>query len=67
MRYFTSNPLERLMMQPPRSQQEQTRRAPPKGHPCHSCKRCGENCVLPCYRGVEVIPSIPAPDRARSR
>ena len=41
--------------------------APPKDHPCHGCKRYGESCVLPCYRGVEVIPPISDPDRARSR
>lgn len=68
MRYFTSNPLERLMMQPPPPRQEQRAKpAPPRGHPCHGCKRCGENCVLPCYRGVEVIPPISAPDHSRSR
>lgn len=68
MRYFTSNPLERLMMQaPPPRQEQRAKPAPPKDHPCHGCKRCGESCVLPCYRGVEVIPPIPAPDRTRSR
>ena len=68
MRYFTSNPLERLMMQaPPPRQEQRAKPAPPKDHPCHGCKRCGESCVLPCYRGVTVIPPIPAPDHARSR
>lgn len=34
MRYFTSNPLERMMMQIPRPQREQRNRPdPPKGHP----------------------------------
>ena len=62
MRYFTSNPLERLMMQaPPPRQEQRAKPAPPKDHPCHGCKRCGESCVLPCYRGVEVIPPIPVP------
>ena len=43
MRYFTSNPLERLMMQaPPPRQEQRTKPTPPKGHPCHGCKRCGE-------------------------
>ena len=52
MRYFTSNPLERLMMQAPPPQRERSPQPdPPKGHPCHGCKRCGERCVLPCYRG----------------
>lgn len=68
MRYFTSNPLERLMMQaPPPRQEQRTKPTPPKGHPCHGCKRCGENCVLSYYRDVEVIPPIPTPDRSRSR
>ncbi len=52
MRYFTSSALERLMMQNPRPHQERNPQPdPPKGHPCHGCKRCGERCVLPCYRG----------------
>lgn len=69
MRYFTSSPLERLMMQtPPPPQRERDRQPdPPKGHPCHGCKRCGERCVLPCYRGVEVMPPITVSDHARSR
>ena len=29
---------------------------PPEGHPCHGCKRYGEGCVLPCYRGVSKQP-----------
>ena len=66
MRYFTSNPLERLMMQaPPPRQAQRAKPAPPKDHPCHGCKRCGESRVLPCSRGVGVIP--PIPDRARPR
>ena len=68
MRYFTSNPLERMMMQIPRPQREQRHRPdPPKSHPCHGCKRCGERCVLPCYRGVEAIPPLPTVNRALSR
>lgn len=68
MRYFTDNPLERLMMQVPQYRPEQKpKRDAPRSHPCHGCKHCGENCVLPCYRGVEAIPSIPSPDRSRSR
>ncbi len=68
MRYFTSNPLERMMMQIPRPQREQRHRPdPPKDHPCHGCKRCGERCVLPCYRGVEAIPPVRSPEWTRSR
>ena len=59
MRYVTSNPLERLMMQaPPPRQEQRTKPAPSKDHPCYGCKRCGKSCVLPCCRGVEVIPPI---------
>ena len=68
MRYFTSSALERLMMQNPRPHQERNPQPdPPKGHPCHGCKRCGERYVLPCYRGVEAIPPIPALERGKSR
>lgn len=55
MRTFTDNPLERLMMQVPRFRSGQTPNLP-ENHPCHSCKRYGEGCVLPCYRGVTRIP-----------
>ena len=64
MKYFTDRPMERVMMQLPHAQRDQPPQ-PPEGHSCHGCKRYGEGCVLPCYRGVEVIP--PIPDRARSR
>ena len=63
MRYFTSNPLERLMMQaPPPRQEQRAKPAPPKDHPCHGCKRCGESCVLPStgvwksYRPFRTVP-----------
>lgn len=55
MRYFTDNPLERMMMQVPRFQSGGSSELP-KDHPCHGCKRYGEKCVLPCYRGVTRIP-----------
>ncbi len=70
MRYFTNNPLERLMMQTPRPMDtpRQARREPPKDHPCYGCKHCGEVCVLPCYRGVKVVPPIKGTDQySRSR
>ena len=50
MRYFTRNPLERMMMQVPRPQREQEAPAAPKGHRCYGCGRYGEPCILPCYR-----------------
>lgn len=55
MRYFTDNPLERMMMQVPRSRSGRPSELP-EGHPCHGCKRYGEKCVLPCYQGVTRIP-----------
>ena len=51
MRYFTNNPMERLMMQVPRTQPH-TPAAPTRNHPCFGCKRYGESCALLCYRGV---------------
>lgn len=66
MRYFTDSPFERMMMQIPRHRQEpQSKPALSKGHPCHGCKRFGENCSLPCYRGVTAIPPALAPERPR--
>lgn len=52
MRYFTDNPLERMMMQTPGPVREATPPPAPKGHPCNGCKRYGQGCVLPCYRDV---------------
>lgn len=52
MRYFTDNPLERMMMQVPRQERGSDLSRPAKGHPCHGCKRYGEGSILPCYRGV---------------
>ena len=43
---------ERMMMQVPRSPRPVHPPQAPKGHPCHSCKRYGEGCALPCYRGI---------------
>ena len=48
MRYFTDNPLERMMMQIPRQERGPDPSRPAKGHPCHGCKRYGEGCILPC-------------------
>ena len=47
MRYFTDNPLERMMMQVPRQERGPDPSRPAKGHPCHGCKRYGEGCILP--------------------
>ena len=52
MRYFTGNPLERMMMKLPRQERGPDPSRPAKGHPCHGCKRYGEGCILPCYPGV---------------
>lgn len=52
MRYFTNNPMERLMMQVPRSQPNVPPPPMKREHPCYGCKRYGESCALPCYRGV---------------
>ena len=55
MKYFTDRPMERVMMQLPHAQRDQPPQ-PPEGHSCHGCKRYGESCVLPCYRGVREQP-----------
>ncbi len=58
MTRFTDNPLERMMTQIPRTLPKKSPAVPPKGHPCHGCKRYGEGCVLPCYRGIEHFPAL---------
>ena len=52
MRYFTDNPLERMMMQVPRQERGPDPSRPAQGHPGPGCKRDGAGCILPCYRGV---------------
>lgn len=56
MRYFTSNPLERVMMQVPKGEEARADRPPaaPRGHHCYGCGRYGMPCVRPCYRDKEV-------------
>ena len=49
MRYFTNNPLERLMMQKPKAAREDSPPAAAKEHFCYGCKRFGQSCVRPCY------------------
>ena len=58
MKYFTRNPLERLMMRSPTVRAKPDPAPPvPKSHPCYGCKRRNESgCTLPCYRGVESLP-----------
>ena len=56
MRYFTNNPLERLMMQKPKAAREDSPPAATKEHFCYGCKRFGQSCVRPCYR----FPPVPA-------
>ncbi len=68
MRYFTDDPLERLMMQVPQPRQERKEKpAPAWDDPCHGCKFYGEVCVLPCCRGVKVTPPIKGTDRSHTR
>ena len=55
MRYFTNNPLERLMMQKPKAAREDSPPAAAKEHFCYGCKRFGQSCVRPCYRDVKRI------------
>ena len=49
MRYFTNNPLERLMMQKPKAAREDSPPDAAKEHFCYGCKRFGQSCVRPCY------------------
>ena len=58
MKYFTHDPLERLMMRPPTGRAKPDPAPPvPQSHPCYGCKRRNESgCTLPCYRGVESLP-----------
>lgn len=60
MRTFTNSPYERMMMQVPRSPRPSRPAPAPKGHPCHGCKRYGEGCALPCYRGINRAPAATA-------
>ena len=41
MRYFTNNPLERLMMQKPKAVREDSPPDAAKEHFCYGCKRFG--------------------------
>ena len=52
MRYFTNNPLERLMMQKPKAAREDSPPDAAKEHFCYGCKRFGQSCVRPCYGWV---------------
>ena len=45
MRYFTNNPLERLMMQKPKAAREDSPPDAAKEHFCYGCKRFGQSCV----------------------
>ena len=52
MRCFTNNPLERMMMQVPKGEEQRAGKpsAAPKGHHCYGCGRYGMLCARPCYR-----------------
>ena len=52
MRYFTNNPLERLMMQKPKAAREDS---PPDAAKEHF----GQSCVRPCYRDVKRMEAAP--------
>ena len=56
MTYFTGNPLERMMTRVPRSESDLPPPPPNREHPCYGCKRYGEGCALPCYRGIQQKP-----------
>lgn len=45
MRYFTNNPLERLMMQKPKAAREDSPPVAAKEHFCYGCKRFGQSCT----------------------
>ena len=60
MRYFTNNPLERLMMQKPKAAREDSPPDAAKEHFCYGCKRFGQSCVRPCYRDVKRMEATPA-------
>ncbi len=49
---FTDNPLERLMKQKPRQQQEKSSPALSKGHPCYDCCYLNGNYCNVCYRDL---------------
>ena len=62
MRYFTGNPVERMMMEIPRpAPGAEQKDIPEQDHPCYGCKHYGEVCALPCYRDVtRILASRPA-------
>ena len=57
MRYFTNNPLERLMMQKPKAAREDSPPAAAKEHFCYGCKRFGQSCVRP-SRHVSMLEAL---------
>lgn len=59
MRYFTNNPLERLMMQKPKAEREDSPPSAAKEHFCYDCKRFGQSCIRPCYRDVKRMEATP--------
>ena len=58
MTCFTDNPLERMMTQIPRTLPKKSPAVPPKGHPCHGCKRLGVGGVLPGHGGIALSPAL---------
>ena len=54
MKTFTSNPLERMMMQTPQASKGPTPRpTAPEGHFCYGCGNYGLGCIRPCYRDIK--------------
>ncbi len=67
MTWFTDNPLEKLMRQPPEAARDQNRIPAPPGHPCHGCIRYGQDCVAPCYREMlKLLKMIPNDNKSKN-
>ncbi|MDD3230381.1 MAG: hypothetical protein PHE09_14355 [Oscillospiraceae bacterium] len=52
MKYFTDNPLERMMMQVPKGARHEPIPPPPEGHHCYGCSQWGDVCMKPCPREI---------------
>ena len=52
MKYFTDNPLERIMMETPKQPRQKQLPELPEDHHCYGCNQYGNVCVFPCYRDL---------------